>query len=57
MVGNKIDLKIHRNVNPKDVSNMADKHKLFQLIETSALTGKNVKEAFNIIAHKILVGI
>jgi len=46
LVGNKTDLKQQREVSTEDAKSLAQKNNLL-FIETSALDGENIKEAFN----------
>ena len=52
LVGNKCDLKHLRNVPTDEARNYAEKHTL-SFIETSALDGTNVDDAFKNILHEI----
>ena len=52
LVGNKCDLKHLRNVPTDEARNFAEKHTL-SFIETSALDGTNVDDAFKNILHEI----
>ena len=52
LIGNKIDLADERKVT-KDDGEIISKQLNYQIIETSAKTGKNVNEAFMIIIKKI----
>ena len=53
LVGNKSDLKDNRAVPFLDAAKFAQEYGL-SFIETSALTGENVSEAFNLLARTIL---
>lgn len=46
LVGNKTDLKSQRETSTEDAKALAQKNNLL-FIETSALDGENIKEAFN----------
>lgn len=52
LVGNKIDLEEQRQVGEQLVKEFAERHKL-ETIETSALSGKNVQEAFTRLAFEV----
>lgn len=52
LVGNKADLESQRQVGAQQIKEFADRHKL-ETIETSALNGKNVKEAFTRLAFEV----
>lgn len=52
LVGNKADLESQRQVGAQQVKEFADRHKL-ETIETSAMNGKNVKEAFTRLSMEI----
>ena len=54
LVGNKNDLTGDREVKKAEGLEMAKKHNFIQYIETSALTGKGVEDAFNNIATHLL---
>ncbi|OHS99523.1 Ras family protein [Tritrichomonas foetus] len=52
LVGNKIDLESQRQVGAQQVKEFAERHHL-ESIETSALNGKNIKEAFTRLAFEV----
>ncbi|KAK8894943.1 hypothetical protein M9Y10_023385 [Tritrichomonas musculus] len=52
LVGNKIDLESQRQVGAQQVKDFAERHHL-ESIETSALNGKNIKEAFARLAFEV----
>lgn len=52
LVGNKADLESQRQVGAQQIKEFAERHKL-ETIETSALNGKNVKEAFTRLSMEI----
>ena len=52
LVGNKADLEAQRQVGAQQIKEFSDRHKL-ETIETSALNGKNVKEAFTRLAFEV----
>ena len=52
LVGNKADLESQRQVGAQQVKEFAERHKL-ETIETSAMNGKNVKEAFTRLSMEI----
>lgn len=52
LVGNKIDLKEDRVIIKPQAHNLAEKYG-FKYIETSAKTGKNIKNLFNLLVHDI----
>jgi Ras-related protein Rab-4B len=54
LVGNKFDLVEKREIVRSECNEFADNHRL-DFIETSALTGMNVREAFLRVAHEIIV--
>lgn len=53
LVGNKVDLESQRQVGAQQVKEFGDRHKL-EAIETSAMNGKNVKEAFARLAFEVV---
>ncbi|MFX0098102.1 MAG: Rab family GTPase [Candidatus Hodarchaeota archaeon] len=53
LVGNKNDLVDQREVTQEDITNFANKHG-FTFFETSALTGANVKDVFNLLAYRLV---
>jgi GTPase SAR1 family protein len=52
LVGNKLDLTEEREVGAEMVRSFAERHNL-EALETSALTGKGVKEAFTRLAFEV----
>lgn len=52
LIGNKIDLESQRQVGAQQVKEFAERHHL-ESIETSALNGKNIKEAFTRLAFEV----
>ena len=52
LVGNKIDLENSRQVGAQQVKDFADRHHL-ETLETSALSGKNIQEAFTRLAFEV----
>jgi small GTP-binding protein len=52
LVGNKADLETGRQIGPELVKEFSDRHHL-ETIETSALSGKNIKEAFARMAFEV----
>jgi small GTP-binding protein len=52
LVGNKADLERERQVGGDLVREFADRHHL-EMIDTSALSGKNIKEAFTMMAFEV----
>jgi small GTP-binding protein len=54
LVGNKSDLVAERQIGAHEIKEFADRHKL-ESSETSALSGKNVKEAFARLAFEVSV--
>lgn len=56
LIGNKCDIEDHREVTTQSGQDFANKHKI-DYIETSALTGENITEAFTRISYKIAADI
>ena len=52
LVGNKADLESSRQVGPQQAKDFADQHRL-EYLETSALSGANITEAFTRLAYGI----
>jgi GTPase SAR1 family protein len=52
LVGNKADLEKERQIGPELVKDFSERHHL-ETIDTSALSGKNVKEAFARMAFEV----
>lgn len=52
LVGNKADLEAQRQVGAQQIKEFADRHRL-EAIETSAQSGKNIKEAFTRLALEV----
>lgn len=53
LIGNKSDLKDNREVNSEDAARFAEENGI-KFLETSALTGDNVHEAFQSLSKTIL---
>jgi small GTP-binding protein len=54
MVGTKLDLEENRQCYDKDIEFLRKKLKIFDIIECSSKTGKNVEMIFKILLNKIL---
>ncbi|KAH0790223.1 Ras family protein [Histomonas meleagridis] len=52
LVGNKVDLEESRQVGAQQIKDFADRHHL-EVLETSALRGKNIQEAFTRLAFEV----
>lgn len=52
LVGNKADLESQRQVGAQQIKEFSERHRL-EALETSALSGKNVKEAFTRLAFEV----
>jgi len=54
LVGNKIDLAENRVISSEDLLKKAKELNISLLIETSAVTGEGIEQAFNFVAHTII---
>lgn len=54
MVGNKIDLADSRSVSTEEIQKKAKELGIALVIETSAVTGEGIEQAFNYLAHTII---
>ena len=54
LVGNKIDLTDNRAISSEEIQKKAKELKISLVIETSAVTGEGIDQAFNYLAHTII---
>ena len=54
LIGNKLDLTDSRAISSEEIQKKAKELKISLVIETSAVTGEGIDQAFNYLAHTII---